>query len=388
MRHVWLLAVAQALAACGSGVFVLAGGLLGTGLAPRESLATLPVSLLVIGIAAAALPAGALMRRVGRRAAFVGSALGGTGALLGAGAAVAADSFAGFCAAAFALGFTLAFVQQYRFAAVELAPPGRAGRAVSTVMIGTLVAAWAGPALAVACRDLWPEHPWAGSFVVVALLNVAAAAVLRVLPLAPPSGPVAEGPARPFAVVAADPRYRVAVLGGVSAFAVMSFLMTATPISMHVLHGHDLAATAWVIQSHLLAMYLPALASGWFVERLGAIRMMHAGAWAMAGCVAIAAIGGHEVAHYWWALVLLGVGWNFLFVGSTTLLTTTYRPAERFAAQSANDFAVFGSQAIASLAAGALVHRLGWEQLNLAAAPLLALLLLALVLASRRHAEA
>ena len=114
---------------------------------------------------------------------------------------------------------------------------------------------------------------------------------------------------------------------------------------------------------------------------------MHAGAWTMAGCVAVAAIGGHEVIHYWWALVLLGVGWNFLFVGATTLLTTTYRPAERFAAQSANDFAVFGAQAIASLAAGALVHRVGWERLNLATAPLLALLLVALVLASRRRAE-
>jgi MFS family permease len=389
LRNVRLLALAQAMAACGTFTIFVIGGLVGTELAPEASLATLPISLSIVGLALATVPAALLMQRFGRKPAFLGSAACACAAALAAALAIVQASFAGFCAATFAIGASLSFVQQYRFAAIEYAPAGQAARAVSTVMLGTLGAALVGPGVILLCSDLVPAHPHAGTFLGIAALYVCTAAVLAFLP---PGGPAAqaavEGTARPLREIARDPRFATAILAGVVGYAVMSFIMTATPIAMHVLHHHDLAATTWVVQSHVFAMYLPALASGFFVERLGIAPMMTLGALAMAACVAIAALLGHEVVHYWWALVLLGVGWNFLFVGGTTLLTTTYRPAERFRAQAVNEFAVFGSQAIASLLAGGLVHRLGWERLNLASLPLIGVLLVALAIARRARATA
>jgi MFS family permease len=163
----------------------------------------------------------------------------------------------------------------------------------------------------------------------------------------------------------------------------MSFIMTATPISMHVVDGHDEAATARVIQIHLLAMYLPSLASGWVIARFGDRRVIAAGSVLMIGCVAIAAYAGHAVLHYGWALALLGVGWNFMFIAATTLLTRTYRPHERIQAQTLNDFLVFGAQAAASLLAGVAIATIGWQSLNLVTLPLLAAVLLALVVTRR-----
>lgn len=389
LRNVRLLALAQAMAACGPFTIFVVGGLVGTALAPEPSLATLPISLSIVGLALATVPAALLMQRFGRKPAFLGSAAGACCAALAAAFAVAHDSFAGFCAATLALGACMSFVQQYRFAAVEYAPAGQAARAVSTVLLGTLGAALVGPGVILLCSELVPGHLHAGTFLGIAALYAGAVAVLAFLPpVAPAAHATAAGEVRPLREIARDARFATAVLAGVVGYAVMSFIMTATPIAMHVLDHHDLGATTWVVQSHVFAMYLPALASGFFVERLGIVPMMTLGALAMAACVGIAAFMGHEVVHYWWALVLLGVGWNFLFVGGTTLLTTTYRPAERFRAQAVNEFAVFGSQAVASLLAGGLVHRLGWERLNLASLPLIAVLLLALVLTRRARATA
>jgi MFS family permease len=159
----------------------------------------------------------------------------------------------------------------------------------------------------------------------------------------------------------------------------MSFIMTATPLSMHVVDGLSVVDTKWVIQSHLLAMFLPSLASGWLIVRLGVRPMMSLGVLLMGLCIAIAALGSHHLMHYWWGLVLLGAGWNLLFVAGTTLLTTTYRPSERFRAQAVNEFAVFGSQALASLLAGPAIQHLGWKALNLAGVPLLLAMALSLL---------
>jgi MFS family permease len=182
--------------------------------------------------------------------------------------------------------------------------------------------------------------------------------------------------------------FRVAVLAALASYTVMSFIMTATPISMHVVDGHDEVATARVIQVHLLAMYLPSLGSGWIIARFGDRPVIVAGTLLMAGCVAIAVYAGHGVAHYGWALGVLGLGWNLLFIAATTLLTKTYRSAERIQAQTLNDFLVFGAQALASLLAGVAVTTIGWERLNLATLPLLAAVLLATFALGRRRAAA
>jgi MFS family permease len=379
MRNVYVLAVAQALSAAGMMTVFLLGGILGSQFAPTPQLATLPVALTVVGLAATAIPAALLMERIGRRNAFVASAALAAGAALAVAWAVIQQSFLMLCGATLLLGANLAFQQQHRFAAAESVPPGRVSTAVSIVMIGTLAAAAVGPQIALALKDLVPGHEYAGSFVGVAALLLAAALVLtRCAPGLPHGRHAVTGEARPLAAVVRQPTFLVAVAAAVVSYAVMSFIMTATPISMHVHDQHSDTDTAWVIQSHLLAMYGPSLFSGRLIARIGVRAGMTAGLALMFACVAIDS-AGRDVMHYWWGLVLLGIGWNLLFVAGTALLTTTYRPAERFRAQAVNEFAVFGTQALASLMAGPAMHALGWQALNMAALVPLALFAAALV---------
>ena len=372
MRDVWILAVAQALAACGTIMLVTFGGIVGTELAPFQAIATLPLSLSVLGVALTSIPAALLMQRIGRKPAFIGSAVVAMLAALLCAVSVAARSFGGLCISGFLLGANMAFVQQYRFAAAEFAGPMQAGKAVSTVMLGTLAAAVLAPELGNRARLLggWPE--FTGSFVLLAGICAVAAAVLATL--GQPHAHAAAGttgPKRSLAVVARQPAFVAAVLAGVTAYAVMSFIMTATPISMHVIDGMSVDATKSVISVHLLGMYVPSLASGWLIQRVGVTRLMLAGLGCMAICVVIALFVGQHFIHYAAGLLLLGVGWNFLFVAGTTLLTTSYTPSERYRAQGLNDFVVFGTQAVASLLAGPAITRLGWKALNGASVPLL-----------------
>jgi MFS family permease len=372
MRNVYVLSLAQALSAAGMMTIFLLGGIIGSELAPLPQIATLPVSLTVVGLAVTAIPAALIMERIGRRNAFIASALLAAVAALAVAWAVVQASFWLLCAATLVLGANLAFQQQQRFAAAESVPPGKVSQAVSMVMIGTLVAAAIGPQIALALKDLVPGHEYAGSFIGVAALCIAAAITLAGYTPPPVHAQTSDShDARPLPEVVRQPLYLVAVGAAVVSYAVMSFIMTATPISMHVHDHHSDADTAWVIQSHLLAMYGPSLVSGRLIGRIGARAGMTAGALLMLACVAIAS-AGHDLMHYWWGLVLLGIGWNLLFVAGTALLTTTYRPAERFRAQAVNEFSVFGTQALASLLAGPAIHALGWRTLNLATlAPLL-----------------
>jgi predicted MFS family arabinose efflux permease len=371
MRNVWILALAQALTGCGTIVLVAFGGIVGTRLASSPALATLPLSLAIVGVAATSIPAALAMQRWGRKRAFLASAAFAAAASLVCAAAVARADFALLCVGGAMLGANMAFVQQYRFAATEYVALEHAGRAISTVMLGTLVAAVLAPELGDRARLLggWPE--FTGSFVALSGVCVVGLAVLALLEPAHAHEAAAARPARPLATIARQPGYRVAVLCSVAGYAVMSFIMTATPISMHVLDGMDVAASKQVITAHLLGMYLPSLASGWLIDRLGLPRMMYAGLGCMGACVAIAAVVGHHFVHYLVGLVLLGVGWNLLFVAGSTLLTRSYTASERFRAQGLHDFATFGTQALASLLAGASIHALGWTVLNLASVPLL-----------------
>jgi len=371
MHQVWILTLAQGFAACGTIVLVTFGGIVGTRMAPQPWLATLPLSLSVLGLAALSLPAALLMQRIGRRSAFIGSAAVAAVAALLCAISIALDAFVLFCFAGFLIGGNMAFVQQYRFAAIEYVGPQQAGRAVSTVMIGTLAAAIIGPALGQWSRHLgdWPEYT--GSFVTLAgLCSIAALVLSRLPPQAVGAGNHPSG-GRSLGEIVRDTRYRQAVLAALASYAVMSFIMTATPLSMHVHDGISTAETTFVISAHLLGMYLPSLVSPWLIAVLGITRMMQLGLAANVLCVMIAAFWGHAFVHYFAALVLLGVGWNLMFVAATTQLSTTYAPQERFRAQGLNDFVVFGAQAIASLLAGTAIETVGWAALNLLTLPLL-----------------
>ena len=388
MQAVWMLSATQALCMSGSFLFVLLGGIIGAELAPSPSLATLPVSVLILGLAANVLPAGRLIRRFGRRAIFVGSALQAAVGCVVAGLAITAGQFWWFCAAALLLGANNAVVMQYRFAAIEYVEPAHASRSIATVMSGALLAAWLGPEIAVRAADVVAHAHYAGSFFAGTGLYLTAALLLsRIADSAPPDA-ADTPPSRPLAEIAAQPVFRVAVLAALVSYAVMSFIMTATPISMHAMDGHGEIATARVIQVHLLAMYLPSLASGWIIARYGDRAVIAAGSVLMIACIVVAAFAGHAVLHYGWALALLGVGWNLMFIAATTLLTTTYRPHERIQTQTLNDFLVFGAQATASLLAGLALATIGWKQLNLATLPLLVAVLAAVTLAGRPQAVA
>jgi MFS family permease len=252
-------------------------------------------------------------------------------------------------------------------------------RAISFVLVGAIGGALIGPKIVTLGHELVDGVPFAGSMLVLACFYTVQAILFLFLgKTRAESSSAALEEGRPLMLVAKQPVFIIAVLGGIAGYGLMTLVMTATPISMSINNGYSLQVTAGVISAHVLAMYVPSLVSGFLIEKLGVIRMMFAGA---LGLLATSIIGlqGHSVLHYWWALVLLGVGWNFLYVGATTMLTYTYSTSERFRAQGLNEFLVFGSSATASLLAGTVMHYFGWFRLMLIPIPLLALVCIALV---------
>jgi MFS family permease len=382
-RNVAILGASQALAASAGPLVTLSGGIVGQSLAPSPLLATLPITALVVGLASAAVPVALLMRRIGRRAGFVtGAAVSSAGALLAA-AATTAGSFTAFCAATFVMGAAGACVQQYRFAAAESVDTRHTGRAVSLVLIGGIISGALGPEIGRRGRHLLGTE-FSGAFVLVAVVQLVALALLTGIRSPRTPAAATEGDRVPIRAFFARPSFVLAVVAAGSAAAVMSFLMTATPISMHVHDAHSIDDAAFVIQSHVVAMFAPSLLTGWLVDRLGLTRMMAAGTLVLGAAIG-AASSGHTLLTYWTGLVLLGLGWNLLFIGATVLLTRSHSPAERFRAQGLNDVTVFGSQAIASLASGAALHRFGWSAMNLAAVPVLLVVLALIAVTARRR---
>lgn len=374
-RNVVLLSFAMALGMSGAPVIVLLGGIVGAVLAPSPSWATLPVAMLVTGTALCTVPAALLMERIGRRSGFMAaSSLAALASLCGA-AAMFLESFSLFNLAALLIGGNMAFVQQYRFAAAESVGAEGVSRAISTVLLGGIAAAFLGPELARISRNLLPFGLYSGSFAVLAALYLVNTALLSGLQVSGTRREGAQAAKRDsLRSIVLQPLYLTALLAGLVAYGVMAFIMTATPVSMHLIDHFSLRETAWVIQSHILAMFVPSLFTGALIGRFGLARIMLTGTLLMTGCAAISLVDRHFV-HYWTGLVLLGVGWNFLFIGGTTLLTRCYRPGDHFRAQAVNDFVVFGFQALASLSAGAVIFGSGWEVLNALSLPLLAVML-------------
>lgn len=371
--NIAVLALAQAASVTGSVALVTLGGIVGRDIAPNPALATLPLSMLVVGIAAATVLAAWTMARVGRARGFAcGAAIGCAGALCAV-AALIEGSFVLFCGAAVLVGVANAFAQQYRFAAVESVSAESAGLAVSITLAGSLVGAVLGAQLATQ-GEFWLEGArFGGTFVAIAgCYLVAGVLMLRLrIPAVSTASAGAVG-ARPLREIARSRVFVVAIVGGAAGYGVMSFVMTAAPLAMHVVDGHSLAHTAAVIQAHALAMYAPSLATGLLMGRFGTSRVMLAGTLIL--CLTVAAgFAGREVLHYGLSMVALGVGWNFLYVGGTILLGSAHRPEERFRAQAANDFTVFGISAIGSLAAGAVMQLYGWNAVLGASMPAIVL---------------
>jgi MFS family permease len=369
-RNVGILAANQALFLIAAITVMTLSGIVGQRLTPNPALATLPVAMMMIGVVVTSLPASLLMKRVGRRAGFitgtlVGGAAGGALSVL----AISLESFALFCLGSLLLGIYQAFANLHRFAAADAASPAFESRAISLVLAGGVVAAFLGPLNASRTIDLVPGITHAGPYAVLVVLSLAGGA-LHLLLRIPDEQQARTGPQRPVGVVAAQPAFGVAVLAGTVGYAVMILVMTATPLAMRSA-GFDLADAATVMQWHVLGMFAPSFVTGHLIARFGLPRVLLAGAAILTGAVG-AAVAGQGKAHFWLALVLLGIGWNFLYVGGSALLARTHRPAERGKIQGLNELVVFSAVAIGSLAAGALLHTVGWTTLNLLLLPFIA----------------
>lgn len=368
-RNTAILFVAQCMFVTGTVLMVTLGGIVGSSLAPTPVLTTLPMSFMVIGTALTTVPASLLMRRFGRRSGFVSAALVGVLACLLGVTALNLSSFPLFCTVGFMIGVSVAFSQQFRFAAAESVPVTSVGHAVSFILFGSIGGALMGPELAWRSPGWLPEHPYVGAFSAGVVCYLIAGACLGALN-APRAATHSDGDhqaPRPLAAIVLLPVVTAAIIGGVVGQGVMTFVMTATPVSMHVVDGHNLADTASVIRAHVLAMYVPSLFSGLLIGWLGVRSVMGLGVVAFAATLLLG-LQGHAYIHYWGALTLLGIGWNFLFVGGTTLLVANYRTTERYQVQAVNDFSVFGTSALASLMGGAVLLEFGWENVLLVAA--------------------
>ncbi len=375
---VLLLALCQGLMMTGNSLLMASSALIGFHLATNKILATLPLALQFLSTMLTSVPASLLMGRVGRRLGFMlGSALGICGAVVGT-FAIMRGSFAVYCLATVLIGSFNGFATFYRFAAADDVAAAYRGRAISLVLAGGVIAAFIGPNLANWTRDLMAGAAFAGSFAVLVGVYVLSLLLQSLLPsgaAAPTTGIAASG--RKLRCIAAQPVFLVAVVCGMFGYAVMTLIMTATPLAMQW-HEHLFADTAFVVQWHVFAMFAPSFVTGYLINRMGVLNIMVCGVLLDALCVAVN-LWGHAVWHFWAALMLLGLGWNFLFVGASTLLTMTHTREERAKTQGLNDFIVFTTVAAASLSAGALQYRLGWQWVNVAAIP--ALIVVALTLA-------
>ncbi len=387
-RQVFLLASAQALFQTASVMVMTVGGLAGGHIASRPELATMPIAAMFLGTAAATFPASLWMTRVGRRAGFVlGALLGVAGGIAGA-AGIWMSSLLLLAVGTFLVGAYQAFAQFYRFAAGEVANNAFRSRAISLVLAGGVVAALAGPMVGRFGANLFPAE-YAGSFLLLALVSLLGAGVLAALRVPSPvaeKGQVEAG--RPWRSIVSQPAYLVALFGAATGYGVMILAMTATPLAM-VHHHHDLSTAATVIQLHVLGMFLPSFLTGSLISRFGVLRIMLAGVVILAGHVLLT-LTGTSFGSFASALVLLGIGWNFLYIGGTTLLTTTYTTSERGKAQATNDMTIFAVGLASSFSAGALLQAFGWQTLNVLLLPWLVLTAATLVWLGhgRRRAQA
>lgn len=352
------LAVAQALAGANSTVVYATGAIVGNTLAPDKALATLPISIFVVGMAACTLPAGAIAQRHGRRAAFLAGT--GCGVLVGllSAFAVVLGSFWLFCLGTFFGGAYAAVVLSFRFAAADGVPAAQRPRALSLVMAGGVFAGVIGPQLVTHTMDLWLPHLFAATFVaqagVAALCGLILAGVRLPMPTA---AEIAGG--RPLFVIARQPRFIVAVICGVVSYLLMNFLMTAAPLAMR-LCGLSQESANLGLQWHVIAMYAPSFFTGRLIARFGAPRIVAIGLM-LIGLAAAAGLFGQDIRHFWGSLVLLGLGWNFGFVGASSLVLECHQPEEKTRVQSLNDFVVFGTMALGSFASGGLLTAYGWS---------------------------
>lgn len=377
------LAISQALAGANSTVIYATGAILGNMLAPDKALATLPVSALVVGMAASTLPAGMIARRYGRRAAFLAGT--GCGVLVGllSAAAVFLGSFWLFCAATFFGGAYQAVVLSFRFAIADGVPPERRARAMSAVMAGGVFAGVIGPQLVTFTMDFWQPFLFAATFLAQAAVAAVSGFILWGVDLPRPTA-AANAAGRPLGEIARQPRFIAAVACGAVSYMLMTLLMTSAPLAMKFC-GLPQETADLGLQWHVIGMYGPSFFTGRLITRFGAPRVVTSGLLLIAGAAGVG-LTGTTTTHFWLSLTLLGLGWNFGFLGASALVLECHRPEERTRVQSLNDFLVFGMLVVATFASGGLLTGFGWAMVCWVALPPLLLAWFALFVTRSSHA--
>ena len=384
--NVWRLAAAQAMTGANAAVIFATGSIIGATLAPDVSLATLPLSIYVLGMATGTLPTGAISRAYGRRVAFfIGTGCGTITGVLGA-LAILHGSFWLFCVATFLGGLYGSVAQSYRFAAADGASVAFRPKAVSWVMAGGVFAGVLGPQLVQWTMDIWPPYLFAFSFVMQAIVALVAMAVLSGVDAPKPAAADMHG-GRPLFEIALQPRFIAAALCGIIAYPMMNLVMTSAPLAMKMC-GLTVSDSNFGIQWHIVAMYGPSFFTGSLIARFGAPRIVALGLVLEAAAAGIG-LSGITAMHFWAALVVLGVGWNFAFVGASALVLETHRDEERNKVQAFNDFLIFGIMALGSFSSGQLLAHYGWAAVNLVVFPpvLLGLAVLSFVSFAKRRAR-
>lgn len=375
-KNVSLLAACQALLFTNNATVIALNGLAGYALASNKALATLPVTGWVVGAALSTVPASMLMRRFGRRAGFtVGALTGILGALI-CSLALWLSSFWLMCCGTIVFGVYNAFGQYYRFAAADACKDDFKARAISLVLAGGLVGGIVGPQFSQRTVDLFTTQ-YMGAYLSLIFFLVVVIVLLRWLDIPSPSEAELAGPVRPMREIAVQPAFFVAVTAATVGYGVMNLLMVSTPLAMGFC-GHPFGDAATVIGWHVIGMFGPSFFTGSLIKRFGVLSVMFVGALILYVCVAIA-LSGITVAHFWAAMVLLGVGWNFLYIGGTTLLTESYRPSEKAKVQGINDMIIFVTMATTSFSSGLLLDRNGWDTINYLALPFISIAVVGLL---------
>jgi MFS family permease len=363
-KNLWLLILSQIFAFTAAPVTVFLSGIIGSQFSPIKSLATLPMALSIVGVAIFAIFAAKLMSIIGRRAGFIFASVGSSLAALMAAYSIIIESFLLFNLGCFLLGAGVAFSHQYRFAAVETVSKDMAPKAISIILLAGIGSAFIGPNLANISKEIIPEHLYAGSYIALAILTLSSTIFLLFYKDNHKPNNFVKKNTRSYFELISQPRFLQALIASAFAYAVMSFLMTATPISMHVMEKISLSKTGLVIQLHIAAMFLPSLITGNLIKKFGHSKIMYAGV-VLFSITILTSLFEQNFVNYLTALVFLGFGWNFLFISGTSLLVLTYKEDEKFKAQGFNDLIVYSIQAVASLSAGIFLNLTNWKTMNL-----------------------
>ena len=379
-KNLWLLTASQIFGFTAANVTVFLSGIIGTQLSTFKFLSTLPPSIYVVGIAISTIFAAKIMSIVGRRLGFVLASIGSSLSCLIAAYAISIQNFILFSVACFILGSGMAFIHQYRFAAAESVEKDKAPKAISILMLAGIVSAFIGISLANYSKDLISSHVYVGSYLMLAFLTFIPAVFLSFYT---DKGKIKidlnqSEKTRSYAELISQPKFLQAMTSATFGYVVMAFLMTATPISMHVIHKFSLEKTGLVIQFHVLSMFLPSLITGNLIKKFGHSKIMYVGIVFFALTIFLSFLN-QSFLNYLVALIFLGIGWNFLFISGTSLLVTTYKENEKFKAQGFNDLVVFSSTALSSLSAGLLISVTSWKTVNLLCIPFLILVIISIL---------